>query len=89
MPHGIYVDDSIYLDVANIHHFKQAITTSIKAIFVLLGELNTVLHQDPISWDKLHKLLIAPDNMIMGLILDLSLQPSTSPGQPGAPTAAP
>jgi hypothetical protein len=38
---------------------------------MLLGESNTALHQDLISWDKLHELLVAPVNRILGLILDL------------------
>jgi hypothetical protein len=38
---------------------------------MLLGEPNTALHQDPISWDKLHKLLVAPANRVLGLVLDL------------------
>jgi hypothetical protein len=71
MPHGIYVDDNIYHDVADKHRFEQAIAASIEVIFMLLGESNMVLCQDPISWDKLHELLIAPVNRILGLILDL------------------
>jgi hypothetical protein len=70
-PHGIYINDDIYLDVADTHHFKQAIAASIEAIFILLGESNTALRQDPISWDKLHKLLVALTNRILGLVLDL------------------
>jgi hypothetical protein len=54
---GIYVDDDIYLDIADKHHFEQAIAVSIKAIFMLRGKSNTALRQDPISWDKLHQLL--------------------------------
>jgi hypothetical protein len=42
-----------------------------EAIFILLGESNTALRQDPISWDKLYELLVAPVNRILGLILDL------------------
>ena len=38
---------------------------------MFLGESNTALHQDPISWDKLHELLVALVNWILGLILDL------------------
>ena len=53
-PHGIYVDDDIYLDVADPRRFEQAIAASIEAIFILLGESNTALRQDPISWEKLH-----------------------------------
>jgi hypothetical protein len=38
---------------------------------MLLGESNTALPQDPISRDKLHELLIALVNWILGLVLDL------------------
>lgn len=70
-PHGVYVDDTIYLDVADKHRFEQAIAASIKAIFVLLGESNMALRQNPISWDKLHELLVTPVNRILGIVLDL------------------
>jgi hypothetical protein len=79
-PHGIYVDDDIYLDIADTRRFEQAIAASIEAIFILLGESNTALRQDPISWDKLHDLLVAPTNRILGLVLDLrKLNVSTPP----------
>ncbi len=42
-PHGVYVDDNIYLDVADTHRFEQAIASSIEAVFVLLGEPNPTL----------------------------------------------
>ena len=45
-----------------------------------MGASNTSLHQDPISWDKLHELLAAPVNRILGLILYLrSLTIGTPP----------
>ena len=66
-PHGIYVDDDIYLDVADTHRFEQAIAASIEAIFILLGESNMEFRQDPISWDKLHKLLVARPTRSWGL----------------------
>jgi hypothetical protein len=78
-PHGIYVDDDIYLDVADTSRFEQAIDASIKAIFILLGESNTALRQDPISWDKLHELLVAPTNRILGLVLDLHSMTAGTP----------
>jgi hypothetical protein len=64
MPHGVYGDGNIYLKFAKTHRFEQAIATSIEAS-------HTALRQDPISWDKLQELLIAPVNRIIGLILDL------------------
>jgi hypothetical protein len=70
-PHGIYVDDDIYLDVSDTCRFEQAIAASIEAIFNLLGESNMALREDPISWEKLHELLVAPNNRILGLVLDL------------------
>ena len=60
-PHGVYVDDDIYLDVADPRRFEQA----------MLDASNTSRHQDPISWDKLHELLAAPVNRLLGLLLDL------------------
>jgi hypothetical protein len=71
MPHSVYVNYDIYLDVADKHRFEQAIAASIEAIFMLLGDSNMALRQDPISWDKLHKLLVAPVNQILGLVLNL------------------
>ena len=70
-PHGVYIDDDIYLYIAEICGFEQAIAASIEAIFVMLGKSNTALCQDPISWDKLHELLVAPVNWIIGFLLDL------------------
>jgi hypothetical protein len=70
-PHSVYVNNDIYLDIANKRQFEQAIAASIEANFMLLGESNTTLHQDPNSWDKLHELLVAPVNHILGLVLDL------------------
>jgi hypothetical protein len=49
MPHGVYVDNDIYLDIADKCRFEQPIAASIEAIFMLLGESNTALRQDPIS----------------------------------------
>jgi hypothetical protein len=48
-PHAVYIDNDIYLDIADLRCFKQAIAASIKAIFILLGKSKTALRQDPIS----------------------------------------
>ena len=52
-PHGVYVDDDIYLNVADQAHFEQATAASIEAVFILLGKPNLTHHQDPVSQDKL------------------------------------
>jgi hypothetical protein len=69
-PHSVYVDNNIYLDVADIC-CKQAIVAGIEAVFILLGNSDTALRQHPISWDKLHGLLAGSINFILGLVLDL------------------
>jgi hypothetical protein len=46
---------------------------------LLLGESNTALRQDPISWDKLHKLLVASVNRILGLVLNLRQMTVSTP----------
>ena len=99
-PHGVYVDDDIYLDVADPRCFEQAIAASIEVIFILLDASNASLCQDPISWDKLHELLAAPVNGYWGSSLTCTASPLVSPrsspprllpysGQPGGPTDTP
>ena len=70
-PHGIYIDNDIYLDLADHRRFEQATAAGIEAVFILLSESDITLRQDPILSDKLHELLVAPVNRILGLILDL------------------
>lgn len=69
-PHRVYVDDDIYLDITDRRRFKQATAAGIKVIFILLGDSNLACRQDHILWEKLHELLIAPINHILGLVLD-------------------
>jgi hypothetical protein len=61
-PHGVYVEDDIYLKFANRQRFKQALPRASRDM--------TRCH-DPISWEKLHELLNAPINCILSLIRDL------------------
>ena len=69
-PHLMYVDDAMYLDIANATHFKHATAASIKAIFILPGESDLTRQQDPIFWDKLLDMMIAPVNCILGLTIN-------------------
>ncbi len=54
-PHLVYVDDDIYLDIADVARFERATAAGIEAIFILLGESDLTRRQDPISRDKLLK----------------------------------
>ena len=40
IPHLVYVDDDIYLDIADIACFEHTTAAGIEAIFILLGESN-------------------------------------------------
>jgi hypothetical protein len=70
-PHGVYLDNDIYSDVADRHCFEQATATGIEAVFILLGDPDMTRCRDPISWEKLHELLVAPINCILVLVLNL------------------
>jgi hypothetical protein len=70
-PNKFYLEDVIYLDLADHKHFKQVTAASIEAIFIMLCQPSLTLYQDPISWDKLLELLVAPVYLILGLTLDL------------------
>lgn len=70
-PHHVFVDDGIYADVYDIARVEQALAASIEAIFILLGESDLRKRQDPISFEKMCELLVAPFNKILGLHFDL------------------
>jgi hypothetical protein len=40
IPHGVYIEDDIYLDLTNCHHFEQMTAAGIKAVFIILEELD-------------------------------------------------
>ena len=66
----MFVDDNAYAKVFDRDRIKQAIAAGIDAIFVILGESALDRHHDPISWDKLFKMVISHVNKILGLIVD-------------------
>ena len=71
MLHHINVDDNVYLNIADHACFKHATAAGIEAIVILLGESDLMWHQDPISWDKLLDMNIAPINCILILTIDI------------------
>ena len=64
----VYVDDDIYLDIADVAHFEHAMAAGIEAIF-LLGESDLIRQQDPMSWDKLLDMMVTPVNRVLGLTI--------------------
>ena len=69
-PHSVYVDDGIYIEFFDIARIERAAAASIEAIFILLGPSALDLRQDPISFDKLEEMTIAPINRILGHVID-------------------
>jgi hypothetical protein len=72
-PHLVYVDNDIYLNIANVARFERTTPAGIKAIFILLSESDLTRRQDPISWDKLLDMMVAPVNRVFGLTINTRL----------------
>ena len=70
-PHDFFVDDGIYADLYDVVRIEQALAASIEAVFIILGDSELEKRQDPISFDKMCELLVAPFNKILGLHFDL------------------
>lgn len=68
-PHHTYVDDDIYADIWDRVWIKQAVLASIEAVFLLLGHSDLHKRQDPISFDKMIEMFIAPINRVLGHII--------------------
>jgi hypothetical protein len=66
----MFVDDDCYAEVYIVERVEQAITASIEAIFIVLGDSDLLSRQDPISWDKLFEMAISHFNKILGLDID-------------------
>jgi hypothetical protein len=69
-PHAYYVDDGIYVYIYDENRIQQAITASIKAIFLLLGDSDLHHRQDPVSFNKMLELLVSYQNKILGEIIN-------------------
>ena len=69
-PHAFYVDDDLYAELFDRERVEQAIAASIEAIFILLGESNLDLCQDPISFEKMEEMMIAFANLVLGRIIN-------------------
>jgi hypothetical protein len=69
-PHNMFVDDDVYADIYDVKRIEQAVAAGIESIFILLGESNLRLRQDPISWDKLLEMIIHFRNKVLGLDID-------------------
>ncbi|KAL7524334.1 hypothetical protein ACHAWF_000902, partial [Thalassiosira exigua] len=70
----LFVDDAVYADIYqnNRERIERAVAAGIEAIFILLVRSDLSKSQDPISFDKLIKMMTSHLNKVMGQIIDTS-----------------
>ena len=68
--HHIYVDNNNSLDITVKACFEHDTAAGIEAIFILLGKSNLTWCLDPISWDKLLDMIVAPVNHVLDLTIN-------------------
>jgi hypothetical protein len=54
----------------NADHMKMVLAATIKAIFIVMGELDVAVRQCPLAMDKWLELVIHPKQTMLGLIID-------------------
>ncbi len=69
----IYVDDVLMLALSR-SHMEMVLATLIEAIFVVMGELDTVLRQCPLAMDKWEELVVGPTQTMLGLVINTDKQ---------------
>jgi hypothetical protein len=68
-PAQIYVDEALVLATSRAC-MEQVLATLIKAIFIVMGEPDTDLHQCPLAMDKWSELIIGPKKIMLGLVIN-------------------
>ena len=69
-PHHLFVDDDIYAKIFDVERIEQCVAAGIESIFILLGESDTNIRQDPILWDKLYEMVIHYTNKVLGFVVN-------------------
>ena len=67
-PARIWVDDTLMAAVG-VFAMKMALAAVIEAIFTVMGEPDLSLRQCPLAMDKWQKLVVAENQLALGLIL--------------------
>ncbi len=68
--HHFFMDDDIYCGIIDLYCIWQAVATLIEAIYILLGELDLMAPQDPVSFEKLTVMPISYSSRILGQIIN-------------------
>ncbi len=69
-PHHLFVDDDIYAEIFDVERIERCVAAGIESIFILLGDSDTSVRQDPIAWDKLYEMIIHYINKVLGFIVN-------------------
>ena len=69
-PHHFFVDDDIYAEVFDKGRIERCIAAGIESLFIILGDSNLAVRQDPIAWDKLYEMVIHYINKVLGFFID-------------------
>jgi hypothetical protein len=69
LPACMYVDNALMLAL-NADHMKMVMAAMIKAIFIVMGELDVAVRQCPLAMDKWLELMIGPKQTKLGLIIN-------------------
>ncbi len=69
LPARIYVDDALMLALSK-GHMEQVLAALIEAIFAIMGKPDTTVRQCPLAMDKWLELVVAPNQRMLGLIID-------------------
>ena len=80
-PHHLFVDDDIYAEIFDVKRIEQCVAAGIESIFVLLGESDTNVRQDPIAWDKLYEMVIHYTNKVLGFIVNTRAMTIETPSE--------
>ncbi len=65
----MFVDDAL-MAAPGRQFMKKLLAAMIEAIFVVIGKPDVKLHQCPLATDKWLKLVVAPHQVMAGLIID-------------------
>jgi hypothetical protein len=69
LPAHLYVDNTLMLAL-DVDHVKMVFAAMIKAIFIVICELDVAVRQCPLAMDKWLELVIGPKQTMLGLIID-------------------
>jgi hypothetical protein len=69
LPARTYVDNALMLAL-DVDHMKMVLAAMIKAIFMVMGELDVTVRQCPLAMDKWLELVIGLKQTMLGLIID-------------------